>query len=631
MIISQNAAYTAVKLAPENAIVIDTEGVQLDYTAEDIERITDEMTSLVYSKALYDPVATKAYFAQRVAHLNHALSVYATGDRLNMLTGMMTIELFIKDFFGISRYNPELLDQYLKIINYKGDRIMSANMSIKTELGSKLSEKFRSKIFRAIKKERNMRFDDDGLTAVISGSRLLISSAMLSNIIADMESVNSIESMVTAFKNDGDLIFTDGNTHPFDSHDSNGKYQRLYFYDFPTDILDDDVLYILNNPETVAFLLTEEESHIPGFMPLIINKSGKIAGKRFFYNDAENDSVALYGQSGEGKTHTMCHIIASRFSQGYEAWVFDTSDSFTYEATCDNLSKKFVDENFIFHRLDDKELDFDIFRIDRKTSLPTQKKELLGIITAGIGDLSVTQTNLLRSVISDLLEVTDVNEPISPDDLLALLDEEGTTYESLRNRLEPFLEDVKEYGLTGSKRRTPFGGDHKIHIVQINEGYSGSENQIVDAMLASIFNYQRENPQLPLSVFIDEVQNQNFSVSSPIRKILKEGRKHHLSIVAATQDFYARSTEIGSALGKAGMQIFHRPTQDSANLVAAELRWKKADMARFDSMNRGDVIIKGNLYSKERGRNTQAILSGHIYDFPLDDIDEEDEGCRNKN
>jgi hypothetical protein len=145
-------------------------------------------------------------------------------------------------------------------------------------------------------------------------------------------------------------------------------------------------------------------------------------------------------------------------------------------------------------------------------------------------------------------------------------------------------------------------------------------------LLAGLFNYKRENPQRPLSVFIDEVQNQNFSTSSPIRKVLKEGRKHHLSIVAATQDFYARGSEIGSALGKAGMQIHHCPTQNSATLVAAELRWNKADMARFDSMNRGDIVVKGALYNKENERNMQTILSGHVVSFLSDGIiDEPDE------
>jgi len=141
----------------------------------------------------------------------------------------------------------------------------------------------------------------------------------------------------------------------------------------------------------------------------------------------------------------------------------------------------------------------------------------------------------------------------------------------------------------------------------------------VDALLAGLFNYKRENPQHPLSVFIDEVQNHNMSANSPIRKILKEGRKHHLSLVTATQDFYARGTEIGSALGKAGLQIHHQPTQDSANLVSAELRWNKADMARFDSMNHGDAIIKGSLFNMEEGRSLKTTISGHIYPFPADE------------
>ena len=619
MIISKNAGYTAAKIVPENVVIIDTEGVELNFSEDELESITDKMTSLVLYKAMGEPMVTKAYFAQIVPQLRQVLSEYATGDRLDTLTSMFTIESFLSNFLGINRYTQEMVDHYLNIINYKGDRIMSANTSIKKEFAAKLSEKLRSNACSAVKKVRDLRFDDNGKTGVISGNRLLVSSAMIDSVVHDMDSTKSFQSVIDAFNTDGDLICTDGYTHPFDSHNSNGKYQRLYFYDLPADILDEDVLYMLQNPETTAFLLTKAESKIPGFMPLISDKSGKIGGKRFIYNDADNDSSTIYGQSGEGKTFTKAQLMASRFAQGYDILVFDTSDSDTYEALCTNLSKKFVDDNVVFHKLDDGDLNIDILRINRAASLPSQKKEMVGIITAAVGDLSVPQTNALRTVCSELLERTDVDKPISPDVLLRCLNKEGTTYESLRNRLEPLFMDIKEYGLTNGTWKDIFRSDHKIHIVQINEGFSENGNQIIDALLAGLFNYKREHPQRPLSVVIDEVQNQNFSASSPIKKILKEGRKHHLSVVAATQDFYARSTEIGSALGKAGMQIFHRPTQDSANLVAAELRWNKADMARFDSMNRGDVIIKGALYNKELGRNTQAILGGHIYPFPVDE------------
>lgn len=626
MIVSKNAGNVAVSLAPNNAIVIYTENVDLDCTTNDIERITDEMTSLIYSKAFNNPTATKKWFKETVFYSRREMSLVAKGDSLDTLTAMQTIELFLIEFLGINRYDLDVYDYYVTTVKSKGDKIMNSNMEKKKKLGAKLSEKFRSKAFRCVKKARNLRFDDDGITAAISGDRLLVSSAMLGSVTDD------VESLIAIFKNDGDLICTDGFTHPFDSHDSKGKYQRLYFYDLPADILDEDMLYILQNPETAAFLLTKEDGKIAGYMPLISDKSGKIAGKRFVYNDVENDSVAIYGQAGEGKSFTEQQIMGGRFAQGYDILVFDTSDSDTYGSLCTNLSKKFVDENIIFHKLDDGELHINIFDIDRNASLPSQKKGIVGIITAAVGDLSVQQTNALRTVCSELLEKTNVDKSISPDDLLRCLNREGTTYESLRNRLAPFMEDIKEFGLTSGCWKDFFSEDHKIHIVQINEGFSENGNQIVDALLAGLFNYKRENPQRPLSVFIDEVQNHNLSVTSPIRKILKEGRKHHFSAVTATQDFYARGTEIGSALGKAGMQIHHRPTQDSANLVAAELRWSKADMARFDSMNRGDAIIKGALYNKELKRNAQTTIEGHISPFTANNyIDNEGEGLKNSN
>ena len=69
-------------------------------------------------------------------------------------------------------------------------------------------------------------------------------------------------------------------------------------------------------------------------------------------------------------------------------------------------------------------------------------------------------------------------------------------------------------------------------------------------------------------------------------------------------------------MGKAGTQIFLRPTPNSENIVATELRFKKADMLRFDSMERGDIIVKGSLFSKACRRNTSVTLSGHVEDFP---------------
>ena len=76
-------------------------------------------------------------------------------------------------------------------------------------------------------------------------------------------------------------------------------------------------------------------------------------------------------------------------------------------------------------------------------------------------------------------------------------------------------------------------------------------------------------------------------------------------------------------MSKADTQIFLKPTSDSAGLVAEELRYTKADLAKFDSMERGDIIVKGALYSKREGHNIDVTLTGHLEDYTSNDIRQE--------
>lgn len=69
----------------------------------------------------------------------------------------------------------------------------------------------------------------------------------------------------------------------------------------------------------------------------------------------------------------------------------------------------------------------------------------MGILTAGIGELSDPQSNTLKSAISDLL---NRNEPVRTGRILDMLDEYGTASESLHNRLEPLFEDIDHCGMT---------------------------------------------------------------------------------------------------------------------------------------------------------------------------------------
>lgn len=286
-------------------------------------------------------------------------------------------------------------------------------------------------------------------------------------------------------------------------------------------------------------------------------------------------------------------------------------------------------ENTILINADEIEVEEDISTIRNisaemdscTASLPSQKKELLGILQSGIGELSASQTNALRRLLSSIINKLGKNGRITCTAIINELnngktEETSATYESLLNRLEPLIEDIEERGMADRTWKHFLDRSRIITIIRTDPAYTESGNQLIDMMMATLYNYQCDNPQIPLDVFIDELQNQNFSKTSPIRKVLKEGRRFHISFFGATQDYYPRNTELGSVMGKAGTQIFLRPTPNSENVVASELRYRKADMLRFDSMQRGDIIVKGNLYSKESGCNIPTTLSGHVDDCP---------------
>ena len=213
------------------------------------------------------------------------------------------------------------------------------------------------------------------------------------------------------------------------------------------------------------------------------------------------------------------------------------------------------------------------------------------------------------------------DEQIRPADLLAMLNEDGATYDSLRKRFQPLFQEIDACGMAAGTLDDFLRKNEKIIVFRCSSGFSEHGNQLFDLMIALLLAYQLAG--IPLDIFCDEIQNQNMSSTSPIGRVLREGRKINASFLGATQDYYPTSTALGSIMGKASTQIFLRPTYNSEKLVAQALRFRKADAARFDSMQRGDAIIKSAFYHKSEKRNCEVILTGKIVPF-TEDINDED-------
>ena len=620
-VISNNATYLAAKLAPENFLAIRTDNITLEADAYKISEVASLMDSLIIKTISENIPKIQDFFAINIPHIRNFVSKNNHGETLNTVILLYVVESFFRHFMEFTLCDYDSINNMMSSINMQGNAIVNTSHAIENDFSSVLSERIRSKTLIPFPKHRNMRFENNGGSFILDGDRMLIPSEIIRELLHNMKTTNSLDSLMNALKCTDSLNYTDGNTHPTEIHDSNGKHLRLYLYDVSTQILDSDVLYTLQNLEADDFLFSNKEKTQKEFMGIVNDGRGNTAGKKICYTDEENGHFYITGQSGFGKTYLLCQLIAKCHNLGHKVIIFDSSDSFTHDALVKNLSTNYVDLYVNIYDMDKEQIPVNLFDIDRFTKLPIQKKQLLGILQAGVSELSPTQLNTLRSIISDVISSTDKYESISHHSIISeinnrLNDNPDATITSLFNRFEPLFEDIDGCGMANRTWLELFRISRKINIIHTDSSATESGNQLFDMMLATLLKYQSENPQIPLDIFIDEIQNQNLSKVSPICKIMKEGRKKHISFFGATQDFYPSNTELGSVMGKAGTQIFLRPTPNSKNAVAAELGYKKNDLSRFDIMDRGDIIVKGNLYSKRYRRNIPTILSGHVDDYP---------------
>ncbi len=625
-IISENAAYVANRIAPEKVISLSMEGIQLGFDSEYIHTSTKEMEALVIGTIIDRLNEVRVLISSVVQAAKSNRSKFQNSETYTTAIILRSAEEFLRCFYNISLISDAEFKKIIQCMNEMKNSVIDTDTAIKRDFAKVISEYFRSGKFKSVPKRNGMTLDPNRKIAVISGNRLFLGTDMIDEVLESMRTTHNKRGLIGALDHTGVINTTDGFTHPIELHDINGEHARLYMYDVYAEILDADVLYRLRNPDIDAFMLSPNEQPGNNFMSLINDSHGRTAGKQICYTEEDNEHCYTTGQSGFGKTYTQCQLMAKRHELGHRVMVFDSSDSFTYEALCRNLSKEFVDENVLFIDLDNDGIPIHLFKVDRSLGKPSQKKQLVGILTSAIGELSVLQSNVLRSTLSKLLSASDMDK-ISTENIVSELqkfgrDNEEKTFESLLTRLEPLFEDIAECGMSDNSWDDILESTDKIIVIHTDSMVTENGNQIIDMMLSTLFNYQHTNFTIPLDIFIDEIQNQNFSEGSPIRKIMKEGRKLHMAFFGSTQDFYRSNTEIGSVMGKAGTQIFLRPTQDSEKNVAAELRFKKADMDRFDSMYRGDVIIKGSFFM---GHNIQSTLSGRIDDY-LPDSEDEDIG-----
>ena len=139
-------------------------------------------------------------------------------------------------------------------------------------------------------------------------------------------------------------------------------------------------------------------------------------------------------------------------------------------------------------------------------------------------------------------------------------------------------------------------------------------NQLIDLMLASFFNWRMTNSNDNyIHLFLDEIQSQNLYDDGSICRFLKEGRKYHVSLNCATQEYAIDHKDVCRISRQAATKVFFKPDEDSLSLVAKSLYFKPNNYDRLINLKKFECIVKGEFFNFTSQACEETTLQGTIY------------------
>lgn len=183
----------------------------------------------------------------------------------------------------------------------------------------------------------------------------------------------------------------------------------------------------------------------------------------------------------------------------------------------------------------------------------------------------------------------------------------------IANCVQSVLDDIKEVGFAKQDWEKLLS-EHKIIVVNLGNEVGDSTHQLIDMMVGSLFNWQMKYDSKFLSIAIDELIDQDFSMGSPLQTIVKQGCKFHTALIGATQDYFNQGSSHLDVMKQSNIKSFCRPGK-SEDRVAQKLDYSNAVDAGFNNFKAGDEILEFDGYNKETGENEALTIKGRVVDF----------------
>ena len=547
-----------------------------------------------------------------------------------LITAARTYDQFMEPLFG--EETEHFVTDWL---SNAADQSTPVNKELVRRFARCLNQEIQSRRFRFITRKKYIIFDKDTNSVIVDDDFLYIETDVVEEMAVNNLVLRNVNALTDALKEDESMTINDHHSkcYRFKVQNSEGVPDWLYTYGISKQLISKENRSRLDYADQYHFFLTYDELATSGILPLGKFFDGLYVGRDVSYLKKGNDSIFITGQSGKGKTFCAITMLPSFALLGFRMLVFDVSGSFSHEevlgVNADEEHRPLTEDviNALFEFIEVGEPDEEAKQPDRKAKLPVdplyigdctglsdKKRRVVSFIRAAAGQLDKDDDRIVTGLISTMLQKHRTLTSVPVQLLRDTLENGGKESCKVLNLIRAVLDDLEIIGCQDQSWGEFFEHSKKIPVIFLGHEESGSVHPLLDALLASAFEWQRDHKTVPMLITIDEIKRQSFADGSPLHTIITQGRKYGCRLLGITQEYVSRDSHAIDIMREAGIKLFFEPA-NGRDKIAADLGYKSAAHAGFGSMRIGEFILDCELFNKDDEVNEKTVISCETLKF----------------
>lgn len=553
------------------------------------------------------------------AHIPGVIPISKQNTYIMLCTALRMYREFYSPLF-----TPDFEQEIEAWLISQEQELQPLNDLICSEYGKILNRRISEQFYHLIQKAEVTAFDK-GYRAIIvdkAKRQIYIETTESFEFVKDMATISDPDRLTAALYDCGYLPHNPRaeKSKRIAAEASDGTTYPLYVHALNYTLLNEANRQRLDLIDKEPFLFQDDELPAKNFLPIIKTIDGRFAGKFLDFEAEASHHYFGSGRSGSGKSWQLGQLMPMLRMLDCNVVVLDTSSSFTEAQLRKMLPADVVERLFHFIHIgtEQDQIPVDLGSLSGCCKLPARKSVIYKILAAAVGkfDQDRSKDSQQRTALKNFLSAY-LNDKRDWVDLVELT-EKVRSSSILSPRISEVLNSVfHEVGEIGCEKRDwgdLFSDENRILVLDLGNEVGDSSHILLDILAASLHNWQHLHNERYLAIFIDELADQNFADHSPLATILKQGRKDHIMMLGATQDFYGQGNSCLDVLKQATIKSFARPGK-AEDRIAQKIGFIDAIDAGFNRFKAGDIIMEFDAYNRETGENEPVVLRGRVVDF----------------